>query len=85
MDNSAINIAVSNNLKDVVDGKVVVNGELQNMAEGWVVVNGVWKRVWPPTIAPAEEPPVENNYWMYFDFDPFLLTAEDGFLITEVF
>ena len=52
MDNSAINIAVSNSLKDVVDGKVVVNGELQNIAEGWVVVNGVWKRVWPPTIAP---------------------------------
>jgi hypothetical protein len=53
MDNSAINIAVSNSLKDVVDGKVVVNGELQNMAEGWIVVGGVWKRVWPPTIAPS--------------------------------
>lgn len=81
MDNSAINIAVSNSLKDVVDGKVVVNGELQNMAEGWIVVGGVWKRIWPPTIAPS----AGEEWWMYFDFDPFTMTTEDNFLIIEVF
>lgn len=31
------------------------------------------------------EPPVGEEWWMYFDFDPFTMTTEDNFLIIEVF
>lgn len=61
--------------------KILVGGSWKEIAGGWIIVGGVWKRIWPPTIAPS----AGEEWWMYFDFDPFTMTAEDNFLKTEVF